>query len=71
MPQIMIRAGAFSNGVAMALCAKNYACVADIRGNVTGESSAYFLRVNIKAEKDYKLISQRRRGLYKDFNSGY
>lgn len=71
MPQIMLRAEAFCNGVPMALCAKNYAIVTDIRGNVTGASSSGLLKVDIKAEKDYKLISQRRRGLYKDFNSGY
>ena len=71
MPQIMLRSGAFANGVAMALCAKNYACVSDIRGNVTVASSADIVKAKIKIEKDYHLISSRRRGLYRDFNSGY
>ena len=71
MAQIMLRAGAFANGVAMALCAKGYACVSDIRGNVTIASGAEIVKSKIKIEKDYKLISSRRRGLYKDFNSGY
>lgn len=71
MPQIMIRSGAFANGVPMALCAKNYSMVADIRGNVIGGGCADFLTVDVKNEKDFKLISCRRRGLYKDFNSGY
>ena len=71
MPQIMLRAGAFANGVAMALCAKNYACVSDIRGKITCASSADIIRTKIKTEKDYHLISSRRRGLYREFNSGY
>ena len=71
MPQIMLRAGAFANGVAMALCAKNYACVADIRGNISVASSADIVKAKVKIEKDYHLISSRRRGLYRDFNSGY
>ncbi len=71
MPQIMLRAGAFSNGVAMALCAKDYACVSDIRGNILVASSKEIVKAKIKIEKDYHLISSRRRGLYREFNSGY
>ncbi len=71
MPQIMLRASAFSNGVPMALCAKNYSAVADIRGNITASSTANITKVKVKIEKDYHLISSRRRGLYRDFNSGY
>ena len=71
MPQIMLRASAFANGVAMVLCAKNYACVADIKGQIAVASSADIVKANIKIEKDYHLIQSRRRGLYRDFNSGY
>lgn len=71
MPQIMLRACAFSNGVAMGLCAKNYACISDIRGNITVASGSEIVKAKIKIEKDYHLISSRRRGLYKEFNSGY
>ena len=71
MPQIMLRAGAFSNGVSMALCAKNYAAVADIRGNITLSGSADIVKTDVKIEKDYHLISSRRRGLYREFSSGY
>lgn len=69
--QVTLRAGAFANGVAMALCAKNYACVADIRGNILMASGADFIKTKVKIEKDYRLISSRRRGLYRDFRSGY
>ncbi len=71
MPQIMLRANAFSNGVPMALVAKNYCTVADIRGNVVISSPSNITKIKVKIEKDYHLISSRRRGLYKDFNSGY
>jgi len=71
MPQVMLRSGAFANGVAMAMCAKNYACVADIRGKIICSSASDIVKTKIKIEKDYHLISSRRRGLYRDFNSGY
>ena len=71
MPQIMLRASAFANGVAMALCAKNYACVSDVRGEIALASGKDIVKTQIKIERDYRLISSRRRGLYRDFNSGY
>lgn len=71
MPQIMLRASAFANGVVMALCAENYASVADVRGNIIVASSSEIIRTKIKKEKDYQLISSRRRGLYREFNTGY
>jgi len=71
MPEIMLRAGAFANGVAMSLVSKNQATVADVRGRIALSSSSDVVKVKIKIEKDYHLISSRRRGLYKDFSSGY
>ena len=70
MPLVMLRAEAFANGVAMALCAKNYSAVADIRGEITLAGSQDVLAAKVKIEKDFHLISSRRRGLYKDFNAG-
>lgn len=69
--QIMLRASAFANGVPMAMCGENYACVADISGKVTVAGSSDIIKVKIPIQKDYHLISSRRRGLYRDFNSGY
>ncbi len=69
--QVMLRSGAFANGVAMAMCAKNYACIADIRGNVSLASGSDIVKAKVKIEKDYRLISSRRRGIYRDFRSGY
>ncbi len=69
--QIMLRSNAFANGVAMALCANNYACLSDIKGNVKLASGADIVKTKLKIEKDYRLISSRRRGIYRDFRSGY
>ncbi len=71
MPQVMLRAGAFANGVSMALCAKNYAAIADIKGNIVLSGGGKIIKSKIKIEKDFHLISLRQRGLYRDFNSGY
>lgn len=71
IPQIMLRAGAFSNGVTMALVAKNYACVSDIKGNVSVMGKSDIVIKDVKKEKDYRLVSLRRRGIYKEFGSGY
>ncbi len=71
MPQIMLRALSFANGVSMALVAENYACLSDIRGNIAVASSGDVVRADVKIEKDYHLISSRRRGLYREFNTGY
>ena len=67
----MIRALSFANGVVMALCAENYSAVSDIRGNVVFASVKDVVSTQIKIEKDYHLISSRRRGLYREFSSGY
>ena len=71
MPEIMLRASAFANGVVMAMCAENYALVSDIKGEVLVAGSKQTVKAKIKIEKDYHLISSRRRGLYREFNSGY
>ncbi len=71
MPQIMLRAGAFANGVAMSLIANHYVTVADIKGNVALSSTNEIVNAKIKIEKDFHLVSSRRRGLYREFNSGY
>jgi hypothetical protein len=55
----------------MALCADNFVSVSDIRGQIIVGGSSDFITAKIKKEKDFHLISSRRRGLYKDFNSGY
>ena len=71
MAQIMMRAGAFSNGINVALCAKNYACLSDACGSISVAGSADIVKAKADTQKDFRLISSRRRGLYRDFSSGY
>lgn len=71
MPQITLRTMAYCNGVSMALCSKNYACVSDYKGNITVAGTSDVIKAKVKTERDFRLISSRRRGLYRDFNSGY
>jgi predicted amidohydrolase len=71
MPQIMLRSGAFANGINMCLCAENLVTVADIKGNIKLFTRKDLSHIDLKTEKDYHLISCRRRGMYKEFNSGY
>lgn len=71
MSQIMLRASAFANGVTMCMCAENLISVADVKGNVKLFTRKDVARLETEIEKDYHLISSRRRGMYKEFNSGY
>lgn len=71
MPEIMLRAGAFANGVAMSLISKEGVTIADLRGKIALSSCNDVVKTKIEIEKDYHLISSRRRGLYRDFSSGY
>lgn len=65
MPQIMLRAQAFSNGIAMVLCAKNYGVISDTRGEIVLSSNLDIISTKIKIEKDYHLICKKQRGLKK------
>ncbi len=71
LPQIMLRAGAFSNGIVMSLIAKNYYMVSNIKGEIISAGSDEINKTKIKIEKDYHLIGSRRRGFYKEFPTGY
>lgn len=71
MPQVMQRAMAYANGVPMALCTNRYVSLVDIRGDVLVSGQNSVINAKLSIEKDYRLINSRRRGIYKDFNSGY
>lgn len=71
MPQTVLRASSFIGGMAMALVSKNYACVSDIRGKIIASGSAEYLKTKVKIEKDYRLVTTKRRGLFKDDNGDY
>lgn len=71
MPQIVLRAFAYANGVPMALCAQGYATAVDIKGKIISATSAEILKTKIKTERDYHEIGLKRRGLYRENNSVY
>ena len=69
MPQVVLRALAYCNGVAMGLCAEGYAMVVNHRGEVTVASNANTLKTDVKKEMDYHDVSLRKRGLYRDIGT--
>lgn len=71
MPQIAMRAFAYSNGVPMVLCADGYSCVVDVRGKIVSASSNQILKTRLKNERDYHDVCLRRRGFARDVNSVY
>ena len=71
LPQVMMRAAAFSNGVTVAMCATGYCQIADIRGEISLASGKKIVSAEIAPEKDYHLIACRRRGIYREFNTSY
>lgn len=71
IPEIMLRASAYSNGINIALIGKSFLSVCDIKGKILLSGRNNIIKAQVKIEKDYHLISSRRRGLYRDFNSGY
>ena len=66
MPLVMLRAGAFSNGVLSVLCAENYSAVSDVRGNVIAAGGKQINKLGVKIETDFHSVTSRRRGLFKD-----
>ena len=71
MPFVLMRAAAFSNGVAVALCAEKHSAISNIKGELVSCRVGGISKTSVKIEKDYRLINSRRRGLYKDFDYGY
>ncbi len=71
MPQVMLRAAAFSNGVTMCMAAKGYVQIADIAGEIVCALDATILEYNMEIAKDYHLICARRRGCYREIYSSF
>ncbi|MCQ2387723.1 MAG: carbon-nitrogen hydrolase family protein [Clostridia bacterium] len=71
MPQVLLRAGAFLNGVVMALCAENYAMVSNVRGDVVLSGTSNIVKGKIKLDKKYTLITSKGRGVFRNIDSSY
>ena len=68
MPQIMIRALSYANGVPMCLCAGGYSVLSDIRGNISIAGAKEFIKTKVKTEREYHDVFVRKRGLTRDTN---
>lgn len=62
MPEIMLRASSYSNGLPMMMVASNYGALAGEDGKIKIAGSQELLKYRLKLQKDYRLISVRRRG---------
>ena len=62
IPQIMLRAGAFANGVITCMIADDYVQVADINGEMLFAGKGV-KRLDLKIKKDYHIITAKKRGL--------
>ena len=70
MPQVMMRAAAFSNGVNVCMAAAGCVQIADLKGEMIALPTA-MLEFNMEIIKDFHLISARRRGCYREIYSAF
>lgn len=63
MPEIMLRANAYCNGLPMMLICNGYCALSGEDGKIKIASSQEIVKYKLKIQKDYRLISVRRRGL--------
>ena len=71
LPQVMMRANSFANGMAICMCAGGYTQISDIKGKMLLTSPEGIVNYNLEVKKDYHLIESRQRGYYKEFNTSY
>lgn len=66
MPLLCTRAMAFMNGVSFASLFGNFSAVCDARGEVKSSSSPFF-RTDLGVEKGFRIVTLKKRGVYKGF----
>ena len=71
MPITLIKANSFMNGVATALVAQEYASVANSQGKIISAAKSDLLKVKVNIDKEYHIISSRRRGISVEKTSPY
>lgn len=62
IPQLMLRASAFCNGVYLCMSAKGYVQIADICGELACALDASMLEYHLDIVKDYRPVHTRKRG---------
>lgn len=68
MPQLMMRAAAFCNGVSICMAAEGYMQICDIKGEMLCATDAKLTECNIDIVKDYHLFQSKHRGFYKEYS---
>lgn len=71
LPQLMMRADAFVSGVTVAMCAAGVAQVASLSGEMAMLSPKKESEYSFVPEREYHIVSQRRRGFYKKRRSDF
>ena len=71
LPQLMMRADAFVSGVTVAMCAAGVAQVASLSGEMAMLSPKKESEYAFVPEREYHIVSQRRRGFYKKRRSDF
>jgi predicted amidohydrolase len=71
LPQVMMRANSYANGIAIIMCARGYTQISDIKGKILFTTPENKTSYDLNIKKDYHLIESRQRGYYKEFNTSY
>ncbi len=62
--QVMCRAAAFAFGTPIVFCSEGYSFTTDIRGQIVAGGNCAVLKIELKKERNYRVISQKRRGIF-------
>lgn len=71
IPQVMMRAASYYNGVNICMAAEGYVQISDIKGEILCALDAAVFEYSLEIVKDYHLIQSRRRGFYKEIYSSF
>ncbi|MDE6274902.1 MAG: hypothetical protein K2L87_07660, partial [Clostridiales bacterium] len=71
LEQTLVRAGAFSYGIPVCLCACGFAEVADIGGKIAFATPKSHSVFDLKREQEYHLVETRQRGFFLRKKSGF
>jgi predicted amidohydrolase len=71
IPQIVMRAASFCNGISICMAAESYTQVSDIKGEILCAGDAEIIECNLDIIKDYHLLQSRKRGYYKEIFTSY
>ena len=71
IPQVMMRAASYFNGINICMAAEGYVQISDIKGEIICALDSSIFEFSMEIVKDYHLIQARRRGFYKEIYSSF